>query len=182
MLAYSFAGFYTVASLVLRAQDSTYVLVVHVNMSFVYYVVMGPTGPMLCSSQSSGSPFWNKLTFQVTWLQMRRHPLHLYVGVVASFLTCTYQIITRCWTLIFQILTCVHLSGSHHFCMSRLSKNSYLNDSAHKLLMIPHTNFEMFDDSTHEYCIHPRRLSVLTEYLSLSLTHFTPINIANHFI
>ncbi len=48
--------------------------------------------------------------------------------------------------------------------------------------MILHTNFEMFDDSEHEYCIHPRRLSVLTEYLSLSLIHFTPINIANHFI
>ncbi len=25
----------------------------------------------------------NELTFQVTWLQMKRHPLHLYVGVVA---------------------------------------------------------------------------------------------------
>ncbi len=35
------------------------------------------------SSQASGSPFWNKLTFQVTWLQMTRHPLHLYVGVAA---------------------------------------------------------------------------------------------------
>ncbi len=44
---------------------------------------MGPAGPMLCSSQASGSPFWNELTFQVTWLQMTRHPLHLYVGVVA---------------------------------------------------------------------------------------------------
>ncbi len=31
-------------------------------------------------------------------------------------------------------------------------------------------------------CIHPQRLSVLTEYLSLSLTHFTPTNLANHFI
>ncbi len=61
-------------------------------------------------------------------------------------------------------------------------KNSYLDDSAHKLLMIPHTNFEMFDDSAYEYCIHPGRLSVLTEYMSLSLTHFTPINLANHFI
>ncbi len=50
------------------------------------------------------------------------------------------------------------------------------------ILMIPHMNFEMFDDSAHEYCIHPRQLSVLTEYLSLSLTHFTPANLANHFI
>ncbi len=25
----------------------------------------------------------NELTFQVTWLQMTRHSLHLYVGVVA---------------------------------------------------------------------------------------------------
>ncbi len=63
-----------------------------------------------------------------------------------------------------------------------IKKNSYLDDSAHKLLMILHTNLEIFDDSAHEYCIHPRRLSVLTEYLSLSLTHFTPINLANHFI
>ncbi len=45
--------------------------------------VMSPAGPMLCSSQASGSPFRNKLTFQVTWLQMTRHPLHLYVGVAA---------------------------------------------------------------------------------------------------
>ncbi len=50
------------------------------------------------------------------------------------------------------------------------------------ILMIPHTNFEMFDDSAHEYCIHPQWLSVLTEYLSVSLTHFTPTNLANHFI
>ncbi len=48
--------------------------------------------------------------------------------------------------------------------------------------MIPHINFEMFDDSAHEYCIHPPRLSVLTEYLSLSLTYFTPIKLVNHFI
>ncbi len=26
-----------------------------------------------------------------------------------------------------------------------------------RTLMIPHTNFERFDDSAHEYCIHPRR-------------------------
>ncbi len=50
------------------------------------------------------------------------------------------------------------------------------------ILMIPHTNFEMFDDSTHEYCIHPQRLSVLTEYLSLSLTYFTPTNLDNYFM
>ncbi len=48
--------------------------------------------------------------------------------------------------------------------------------------MIPQTNCEMFDDSAHEYCIHPRLLSVLTEYLSLSMTHFTPINLVNHLI
>ncbi len=79
-------------------------------------------------------------------------------------------------------MTRVHLSGWRHICMLRLSKNSYLDDSAHELLMIQHTNFEMFDDSAHEYCIHPRQLSVLTEYLSLSLTHFTPTHLANHFI
>ncbi len=45
------------------------------------------------------------------------------------------------------MLTHVHLSGWCHFCMIGLSKNSYLDDSAHKLLMIPHTNFEIFDDS-----------------------------------
>ncbi len=50
------------------------------------------------------------------------------------------------------------------------------------ILMIPHTNYEMFDDSAHEYCIHPQRLSVLTEYLSLSLTYFTPLKPVNHFI
>ncbi len=36
------------------------------------------------------------------------------------------------------------LSCWHHFCMLRLSKYGYLDDSAHKLLtclMIPHTNF-----------------------------------------
>ncbi len=33
--------------------------------------------------------------------------------------------------------------------MLHLSKNSYFDDSAHKLLMIPHTNFEMFDDSVY---------------------------------
>ncbi len=50
------------------------------------------------------------------------------------------------------------------------------------ILMIPHTTFEMFDDSAHQYYIHPQRLSVLTEYLSLSLTHFTPTNLVNNFI
>ncbi len=59
-------------------------------------------------------------------------------------------------------------------------KNSYLDDFLYKLLMIPHTNFELFDDSTHEYCIHTQRLSILTEYLSHSLTHFTPTNLAVH--
>ncbi len=44
--------------------------------------------------------------------------------------------------------------------MLRLSKNGYLDDSAHELLMIRHTNFEMFDDSAHEYCIHSQQLSV----------------------
>ncbi len=156
---------------------------------FNIYIFMDPAGPMLCSSQASGSPFWNKLTFQVTWLQMTRHPFHLYVGVASLFLTCLTKLLrnrvnklTRCWTFIFQILICVHLSGWRHFCMLCLSKNSYPDDSAHELLMIPHTNFEMFDDSAHEYCKPPWRLSVLTEYLSLSLTHFTPINLANHFI
>ncbi len=80
------------------------------------------------------------------------------------------------------VMTSVHLSGWFHFCMLRLSKNSYLDDSAHELLMIPHMNFEMFYGSAHEYCILPWRLSVLTEYLSLSLTYFTPIKLANHFI
>ncbi len=42
-------------------------------------------------------------------------------------------------------------------------KQSYLDDSAHELLIIPHTNFEKFDDSAHEFCIHPQWLSVLTE-------------------
>ncbi len=35
--------------------------------------------------------------------------------------------------------------------MLHLSKNGDLDDSADKHLMIPHTNFEMFDDSAHEY-------------------------------
>ncbi len=39
------------------------------------------------------------------------------------------------------------LSCWRHFCMLRLSKNSYLDDSAHKLLIIPHTNF---DESTYK--------------------------------
>ncbi len=55
--------------------------------------------------------------------------------------------------------------------------------------MIPHTNFwwfrtnfEIFDDSAHEYCIHLQQRSVLIEYLSLSLTYFTPIKHVNHFM
>ncbi len=70
----------------------------------------------------------------------------------------------------------VHLSGWRHFCMLRLSKNSYLDDSAHKVFMIPHTNFEMFDDSTHEYCIHPRWLCfnwILVTLPDLFYTHKT---------
>ncbi len=47
--------------------------------------------------------------------------------------------------------TAAILSGWRHFCMLRLSKYSYLDDSAHKRLMIPHTNFEMFDDSAHTF-------------------------------
>ncbi len=34
--------------------------------------------------------------------------------------------------------------------MLRLSKNSYVDDSAHELLMIPHTNLEIFD-SAHKF-------------------------------
>ncbi len=159
------------------------------NRCLCSIIVMGPVWPMLCSSQASVSPFWNKLTFQVTWLKrwdilstfMLKLWLHSW-HALTKLLRNRSNKLTRCWTLIFQILTCVHLSGWHHFCMLRLSKNSYLDDSEHKLLMIPHTNFEMFDDFTHEYCIHSRRLSVLTEYLSLCLTHFSPINLANHFI
>ncbi len=43
------------------------------------------------------------------------------------------------------------LSCWRHFCMLRLSKNSFLDDSAQKLLMILHMNFEMFDDSAHKF-------------------------------
>ncbi len=32
-----------------------------------------------------------------------------------------------------------------------IKKSSYLDDSAHELLMISHTNIEMFDDSAHEF-------------------------------
>ncbi len=35
--------------------------------------------------------------------------------------------------------------------MLRLSKNSYLDDFAHKVLIVLHTNFLIFDDSTHEF-------------------------------
>ncbi len=35
--------------------------------------------------------------------------------------------------------------------MLRLSKNSYLDDSEHKLFMILHTNLEIFDDSAHKF-------------------------------
>ncbi len=38
-----------------------------------------------------------------------------------------------------------------HFCMLRLSKNSYLDDSAYELWMIPHTDFEIFDDSANKF-------------------------------
>ncbi len=72
------------------------------------------------------------------------------------------------------VMTNVHLSGWRHLCMLRLSKNSYLDDYTYKNFMILHTNFEMFDDSVYEHSIHPRWLSVLTKYLSLSLTYFTP--------
>ncbi len=41
------------------------------------------------------------------------------------------------------------LSSWRHFCKLCLSKNSFLDDSAHELLLIPHMNFEMFDDSAH---------------------------------
>ncbi len=43
------------------------------------------------------------------------------------------------------------LSCWRYFSMLRLSKNSYLDDSAHKHLMILRTNFEMFYDSAHEF-------------------------------
>ncbi len=36
-------------------------------------------------------------------------------------------------------------------CYVYIKKNGYLDDSAHTLLMILHTNFEMFDDSTLEF-------------------------------
>ncbi len=50
-----------------------------------------------------------------------------------------------------QLAACSHLSCWCHFCMLRLSKNSYLDDSAHKFLMILQMNFEILDDSAHKF-------------------------------
>ncbi len=50
---------------------------------FPCLVVMGPAGPMLCSSHIVRFSILNELTFQVTWLKMTRHPLYLYVGVAS---------------------------------------------------------------------------------------------------
>ncbi len=98
----------------------------------------------------------NKLTFQVTWLQERHAlPLCRSCGLIPDMhLTNYYE--TE-WVHLLDIRNrrklqhTAILSGWRHFCMLRLSKNSYLDDSAHKLLMIPHTNFEMFDDSPHKF-------------------------------
>ncbi len=39
-------------------------------------------------------------------------------------------------------------------------KKSYLDDSVHELLMIPHTNFEIFDDSTDKMGIMIAQVSI----------------------
>ncbi len=49
--------------------------------------------------------------------------------------------------------------------MLRLSKK-YLDDFARELLMIPHTNFEMFDDSAHEFW----KTSVQVQHLAKKIT------------
>ncbi len=167
-----------------------YLFIYRSNYQFGAIIIMGPAGPMLCSSQASGSPFWNKLTFQVTWLLMTRHPLHLYVGVwgliTDMHLPNYYQ---TGWINLLDVKSSpskyspmsIYQVGVTSVCYV-YKKNSYLDDSAHQFFYDSAHEFQMFDDSTHEYCIHPRRLSVLTDYLSLSLTHFTPIHLANHFI
>ncbi len=55
--------------------------------------------------------------------------------------------LSRCWIYNSKL---AKIAAHGHF-MLRLSKNSYLDDSAHEPLVIPHTNFEMFDDSAHEF-------------------------------
>ncbi len=58
------------------------------------------------------------------------------------------------------------ISCWRHFCMLRLSINCYLDDSAHELLMIPHTNFEIFDDSAHKFW----KMIVQVQHLAKKIT------------
>ncbi len=72
-------------------------------------------------------------------------------------------------------------SLSSHILRS-VDHHSYLGDELQNDLKWSHHITKATKNCAHEYCTNPRRLSVLTEYVSLSLTHFTPINLANHFI
>ncbi len=49
---------------------------------------------------------------------------------------------------------------------SACSKNSYLDDSAPKLWMIPHTNFEMFDNSWTQILENERASSALAKKIT----------------
>ncbi len=46
-------------------------------------IIHGPCGAHVVLIPGIRFSILNELTFQVTWLQMTRHHLHLYVGVAA---------------------------------------------------------------------------------------------------
>ncbi len=148
----------------------------------------GPCGAHVVFIPGIRFSILNELTFQVTWLQMMRHPLHLYVGVVA-------------------LITNTHLPNYYETgwinLLDESSPSKYWPVSIYQvgitsvcyvyqkivILMIPHTNVSWFHTRIlkclmipHKNIAYPRRLSVSTQYLSLSLTHFTPTNHDNHFI
>ncbi len=107
---------------------------------------------MFCSSQASNSPFW------ISWRsRSRNYKLDIFSTFMSKLQLNSWHAPNKLlWHLLdvrnWRKLQCVAiLSGWNHFCMLRLSKYCYLDDSAHKHLMILHTNFEMFDDSAHEF-------------------------------
>ncbi len=109
------------------------------------WVFMGPAGPMLCSSQASGGPFW------VSWRSRsrgyKRDILSTFMSELRQQSEWINLLDVRNWR---KLQHTTVLSGWRDFCMLCLTKDSYLYDSAHKLwwfstwivkcLMIPRTN------------------------------------------
>ncbi len=110
-------------------------------------------GHMLCSSQASGSPFW------ISWRSRSRGYKRDILSTIMSelWLNSWHAPIKLLRNRVNKLTRCSKIAARSHFIsLASLLHATFIKKSlswwsAHKLLMIPHTNFEIFDDSAHKF-------------------------------